>query len=350
MTTIVAKAPGRVSLAGGGTDLPVYYERRGGAVVSFAIDLPSYAHIGAHGTDLELLSIDHGTRELILHATVARRMRAPILAEEFLLYQKAVAAHFGVERGRIAAGSEVPAGSGLASSGSICVALVQAVSTFVGEPMDRARIAETACWIEMHLLRRACGKQDQFASAFGGLNLIEFFRDGSVDVTPLRTSTETNEVLERRTMLFHNGSRRSAVGPLQEQARRSASDPDTVRALDRLKDMAYEMHEVLERGDVDRVGEILHQGWQAKQHLNSQVSTPEITRVYALARRAGAAGGKLCGAGQGGTLLLYCHEDAQDEVRLTLASQGWRERRFTIDRQGVTQQLEVGTEHDLARR
>jgi D-glycero-alpha-D-manno-heptose-7-phosphate kinase len=276
-------------------------------------------------------------------------MRMPILAEEFLLYQKAVAAHFGIERGRIAAGSAVPAGAGLASSGSICVALVQAASTYVGEPMDRVRIAETASWIEMYLLRRACGKQDQFASAFGGLNLIEFFRDGSVDVTPVKTSPETTEALQRRIMLFHNGSRRSAVGPLQEQARRSASDPETLRALDRLKDMAYEVHEVIERGEIDRIGEILHEGWLAKQHLNSQVSTPEIVRVYALARRAGAVGGKLCGAGQGGTLLLYCHEDVQDEVRLTLASQGWRERRISIDRLGVTQELEVGTEHDLAR-
>lgn len=351
MTPIVGRAPGRVSLAGGGTDLPAYYERAGGAVVSFSIDAYATAVVTPREDGLELVSIDAGVRETIPTAQFARRVRPPILAQDFLVYQKAVAWHFGLDRARIAAGSQIPAGAGLASSGAICVALVQAAARAAGEDMDRGRIAETAFRIETAVLRRACGKQDQYASAFGGLNLIEFFRDGSVDVTPLQVTPDTRAALAGRIMLFGNGARRSAVGPLQEQARRTASDPETVAALNRLKAMAYEMREVLERGDVEAVGTILHEAWEAKQHLNSQVSTPEISRVYSLARKAGATGGKLAGAGQAGTLVLYCTEDQQDEVRMVMASQGWRERRFTIEDDGVTLPGPVEVEADeLARR
>jgi D-glycero-alpha-D-manno-heptose-7-phosphate kinase len=349
VSIVVGRAPARVSLVGGGTDLPAYYERSGGAVVSFTIAQYAYAQASPRASDLELVSLDAGVREVVSQSTFARRMRPPILAQEFLLYQKAVAAHFGIDRGRLATSSEVPVGAGLASSGSICVSLVHAASRFVGEELDRAQIAETACRIEMHLLNRACGKQDQYASAFGGLNLIEFYRDGSVDVTPMQVSDAVAAALEERIMLFANGSRRSAVGPLQEQARRSASDPDTVRALDQLKDLAYEMREMLDGGNLDRVGGLLHEAWEAKKHLNSQVSTPEIARVYALARKAGALGGKLAGAGVSGTLMLYCPEEAQDEVRLTLASQGWRQQAMKLDREGATLCADLGANDDLVR-
>lgn len=344
MSIIVGRAPARVSLVGGGTDLPAYYERHGGAVVSFSISLYSYAQVSVRPADLELVSLDAGSRELIPSAQLARRSRPPILAEEFLLYQKAVAAHFGVDRARLAASSEVPTGAGLASSGSICVASVQAASRFVGESLSRAEIAETAARIEITLLRRACGKQDQYASAFGGLNMIEFYRDGSVDVTSLRMTDASIAALKSRVLLFHNGSRRSAVGPLQEQTRRSASDPETVRALGRLKELAYQTRDVLEAGAIDEVGPLLHEAWEAKQHLNSQVSSPEIARAYALARSAGALGGKLAGAGVAGTLVLFCLEETQDDVRRILASQGWRERRAGLDLDGVSVTVEAGAD------
>ncbi|MCA1830349.1 MAG: hypothetical protein LC663_02360, partial [Actinobacteria bacterium] len=240
MNVVVGRAPGRVSLAGGGTDLPAYYSKRGGAVVSLTVNLYAYGQASPRQNELELLSLDSGSREVVHSGQFDRRMRPPILAEDFLLFQKAVAWHFGIERGRIAASSEVPTGAGLGSSGAVCVALVQAAAAFVGEDLDKHRIAEAACQIEMDILRRSCGKQDQYASAFGGVNLIEFFPDASVDVTPLKLGAATEEALMRRLMVFHNGARRDAVGPLQEQARRSESDPDTVRALDRLKAMAYE--------------------------------------------------------------------------------------------------------------
>jgi D-glycero-alpha-D-manno-heptose-7-phosphate kinase len=339
---IVGRAPARVSLVGGGTDLPAYYERHGGAVVSLALSLYSYGQATPRPADLELVSLDQGMREVISPAQFTRRMRPPILAQEFLTYQKAVAWHFGIERGRLAAASEVPAGAGLASSASVCVALVVAAARFVGERLDRGQIAETACRIEMNVLRRPVGKQDQYAAAYGGINLIEFFRDGSVDVTPLEIADETVRALESRLMLFTNGARRNAAVVLAEQARRSVSDPETIEALGRLKEMAYETRELLDIGDYDSVGRLLDRAWDSKRLLNSQVSTPMIDRVYALARQAGALGGKLAGAGLAGTLLLYCPPEKQDEVRRTLATQGWRERRVGLDWEGAALCAEVG--------
>lgn len=342
MSIVVGRAPARVSLLGGGTDLPAYYERHSGAVVSMAVGLYAYGQASPRPYDLELVSLDHSSREVISPQQFARRMRPPILAEEFLTYQKAVAWHFGIERGRLAAASEVPPGVGLASSAAVCTALVVAASRFVGEELDRPTIAETACRIEMKVLGRACGKQDQYAAAFGGINLIEFQRDGQVQVTPLQLNAQTINALQSRMMLFTNGARRNAHTVLAEQARRSSSDPETVAALHELKDYAYAAKDLLLAGEADAMGQLLHGAWEAKRHLNSQTHTPEIDRVYGLARDAGAIGGKLAGAGLVGTLVLYCHDESQDEVRRTLASQGWRERKVSIDWGGASLCANIG--------
>ncbi|MHB8510938.1 MAG: GHMP family kinase ATP-binding protein [Actinomycetota bacterium] len=342
MSIVVGRAPGRVSLMGGGTDLPEYYERHGGFVVSMAVSLYAYGQASPRASDLELVSLDHAHREVITPAHFARRMRPPILAEEFLTYQKAVAWHFGIERGRLAAASEIPAGVGLASSAAVCVSLVMAASRFIGEDMDRTAIAETACRIEMKILGRSCGKQDQYAAAFGGVNSIEFNKDGSVNVEPLTLAPGTIAALQSRMMLFTNGARRNAQSVLAEQARRSIADPETVGALHQLKDMAYAAKDLLLAGEADAVGQLLHQAWEAKRHLNSQTHTPEIDRVYALAREAGAIGGKLTGAGLVGTMLLYCPPDSQNEVRRALASQGWRERKVSIDWGGASLCANIG--------
>ena len=141
MSSVIGRAPARVSLAGGGTDLPAYYEPHGGAVVSFTLSLYAHAQASPRPTGLELVSLDAQKREIVPTAQAARRLRAPILAEEFLLYQKAVAAHFGFERGLLAARSDIPMGAGLASSGALAVALVAAAATFAGDDLDAGAIA-----------------------------------------------------------------------------------------------------------------------------------------------------------------------------------------------------------------
>lgn len=336
MQTVVARAPGRVSLAGGGTDLPAYYERHGGAVVSLAIPRFATATVSERANGLELVSLDHGVREVIAPERYARRMRHPFLSREFVTLQKAVAWHFGLDHARLAASCEIPAGSGLGSSAAVSVALVTAAAAYAGERMDHWRIAETAARVEMTILRRPCGKQDPFVSSFGGVNLIEFLRDGTVSVTSVHITQDTRRELERHLLLFTNGGRRNAAGPLAELARRIPSDPQTGLALAELRDTAYLVRTALERGDIETLGALIDRGWRAKRRLHTQVSTAEIDRAYALARQSGALGGKLTGAGLAGALLLVCPPERQPEIRQILGTQGWRAERVGIDERGAT--------------
>jgi D-glycero-alpha-D-manno-heptose-7-phosphate kinase len=335
MRTFVARAPGRVSLAGGLTDLPAYYERHGGAVVSLAIRRAATATISERVSGLELVSPDHAVREVIKPERYARRMRHPFLAREFVTLHKAVAWHFGLDRARLAASSEIPAGLGLGASAAVCVSLVTAAAAYLGERMDHWRIAQTAARIEMIVLRRPCGKQDHFASAFGGANLIEFLRDGTVSVTPVRVTGEARRDLERHVLLFTNGSRRNSAVPLAELARRM-TDGGTSLAMSELRETAYLMRTALERGDVATVGALVDRGWRAKRRLHPAVTTAEIDRAYALARKAGALGGKLCGAGLAGALLVVAPPERQPEIRQVLATQGWRAEHVAIEDEGAT--------------
>jgi len=336
MRTVVARAPGRVSLAGGGTDIPAYYERHGGAVLSFTIPSSATAVVSERSNGLDLVSLDHGVHELITAERYARRMSHPFLAREFITMQKAVAWHFGLDRARVAAASDVAVGSGLGSSAAVCTALVAAAGAYIGEPMERRMIAATAARIEMSVLRRPCGKQDPYASAFGGINLLEFGRDGTVAVTPVEISPGTQRELERHLMLFSNGARRNAAAPLAELARRIGTDKQTMIALGELLETAYLVRTAVERGELRTVGALVDRGWRAKRRLHGQVSNPEIDRVYAMARAAGALGGKLLGAGLAGAMLFVCAPERQQELRQVMATQGWRADEVTIEDAGAT--------------
>jgi galactokinase/mevalonate kinase-like predicted kinase len=336
MRIVVARAPGRVSLAGGGTDLPAYYERHGGAVVSFAIPAAATAIVSERSNGLDLVSIDNGVHELISPERYARRMRHPFLAREFLTMQKAVAWHFGLERARVAAASELAAGTGLGSSAAVCAALVAAAGSYVGEPLERRMIAATAARIEMSVLRRPCGKQDPYASAFGGINLIEFGRDGTTLVTPVELPMVRRRDLERHLVLFSNGARRNAAVPLAELARRVPSEKETMIALGELLETAYLLRTAIERGEFRTVGALVDRGWRAKRRLHDQVSTKEIDRIYAMGRDAGAMGGKLLGAGTAGTVLFVCAPERQQDLRQVMGTQGWRASDVSIEDAGAT--------------
>ena len=337
MRIVVARAPGRVSLAGGGTDLPAYYEQHGGAVVSFAIPTTATALVSERANGLDLVSLDHGVHELITPEKYARRMRHPFLSREFVTMQKAVAWHFGLDRARVAAGSELPVGGGLGSSGAICAALVAAAAAYIGEPLDTRMIAASAARIEMSILRRPCGKQDHYASAFGGINLIEFGRDGSASVTPIELSAGHRRDIERHMMLFSNGDRRNATGPLGELVRRiGASDKQTMIALKELHETAYLMRTAIERGAITTVGSLVDRAWRAKRRLHPRVTTPEIDRLYAVARDAGALGGKLSGAGITGAMLFVCPPERQADLSQVLGAQGWRGLPVEIHERGTT--------------
>ena len=337
MPTVYARAPGRVSLAGGGTDVPGFYDRFGGAVVSAAIPTFATVSVGACAGALDLVSLDHGSRELIPADRVATRVRFPFLAEEFLTLQKAVAWHFALDRARLATASDLPGGGGLGASAAVCVALVGAAAAYLGEPLDRHGIAEIAARIEMTVLRRPCGKQDQYTAAYGGLNLLEFSRDGTVRVTPIRLGRDVSRTFTSHLLLFANGGRRNSAGPLGELSRRiAAEDEATIAGLTALKANAYETRAALELGDVERFGGLLDEGWRAKRLLHSQVTTPDIDRALSLAKQLGAYGGKLTGAGLAGSLFVVAPPAAHADVRAALATQGWRARTIAIEQSGVT--------------
>jgi D-glycero-alpha-D-manno-heptose-7-phosphate kinase len=189
----------------------------------------------------------------------------------------------------------------------------------------------------MSILRRPCGKQDHYASAFGGINLIEFGRDGSASVTPIELSPAHRRDVERNLVLFSNGDRRNASGPLGELVRRiAAGDKQTMVALRELHETAYLMRTAIERGAIKTVGSLVDRAWRAKRRLHPRVTTPEIDRLYAMARDAGALGGKLLGAGLTGAMLFVCPPERQAELSQVMGAQGWRARPVEIHDPGTT--------------
>lgn len=327
---LIARAPLRISFAGGGTDLPAYYERFGGMVVSTTIDKHVYVHISPNGLgDAQIASADYQT-------FYRHHCGTPMSWDGDLALPRAVLHEFGVERGvSIFVASEVPPGTGLGSSSAVAVALVKAVSTHLGRSLSPREVAEMACHVELGKLKAPIGKQDQFAAAFGGLNAIMFDRENVV-VEPLSLSTDVVERLERRLLLFFTRTARDSADILREQQRASAQGrPRTVDGLHRIKAAALECRQCLETGRLDDLGALLDESWREKRRLVDGITSPWIDEIYQVAVRSGAIGGKITGAGGGGFLLLYCHERRQEGLTEALEKLGLRRMDFHFERRGV---------------
>jgi D-glycero-alpha-D-manno-heptose-7-phosphate kinase len=213
--------------------------------------------------------------------------------------------------------------------------MVKALAFWCGLDLGPAEVAELACYIEIGKLGMPIGKQDQYAAAFGGLNTITFSRDG-VHVAPLRMPLDARETLERRLMLFFTGSSRQSSTILRRQQQASRErDGDTMRRLGAIKELAMEVRTVLERGDLDTFGELLHRGWMEKRRLAEGVTNSFLDQSYETALENGAVGGKITGAGGGGFLLLYCPEEQQEAVTEALTALGLQRRMFAFDDEGV---------------
>lgn len=320
----------RISLGGGGTDLEAYYARYGGFVVSSAITKYFYAIITTEESDdLQVISADY--RSLFRQSPYK-----DLFWDGDLALPKAILHHFGIRRSmNLFVASEVPPGTGLGSSSAAAVTLVRAVSTLLEQPMTKQQVAELASYIEITKMGMPIGKQDQYASSFGGMNKITFTNEG-VTVEPMNIAPDVRQTLERRLMLFFTGSSRESTSILKHQ-RKSMQDQDeaVLKALHTIKRIAIDIQTCLEEGYLDEFARLLHYSWQEKRQLAPGLSTSFIDECYALALEHGAAGGKITGAGGGGFLMLYCHEQTQDAVTTALEEQGLKRMSFRFDQQGA---------------
>jgi D-glycero-alpha-D-manno-heptose-7-phosphate kinase len=318
---IVVRTPFRISFAGGGSDLPGFYRRNFGAVVSTTIDKAMY--IAIHPYFHNKIRIKYSQTEDV--DSVAE-IRHPLVRECLKL--------FHLERGmEIASFADVPAGTGMGSSSAFTVCLLHALYGLGSREVTPEQLAREACHLEIDRLGEPIGKQDQYAAAYGGLNYIRFNKDETVEVEPIRCSVETRENLQRQLMLFYVGQERPAGSILAAQAQNMANDEKYGR-VERMVELAGAMQEALERNQVDQLGEIVHQGWLLKSGLADGISNPSVETNYRLAREAGASGGKLLGAGGGGFLLILCRPERQPEVRSALSH--LREMSFQMSPQGST--------------
>jgi D-glycero-alpha-D-manno-heptose-7-phosphate kinase len=320
---IITRSPLRISLGGGGTDLPSYYEQHTGFLIAAAID--KYVCITLYHTFVPELIIKYSKLERV---SAIEEIKHPIMRESLRLVDVDIS---GLE---ITSMADIPAGTGLGSSGSFTTALLKALHTHKKNLIHPRDLAEQACQIEIECLQEPVGKQDQYIAAYGGLTCFQFQPDGRVEAWPLRISSETLYNLEDNLLLFFTGYSRSASSILKEQDDRSKQcDRGMVDNLHFVKELGYQSKEALEEGDLPRFAELMNVHWEHKKKRSGGMSNKEIDRWYQLARANGALGGKLIGAGGGGFLMFY----AEDKTRLrrAMAQTKLREVRFRFDFEGT---------------
>jgi D-glycero-alpha-D-manno-heptose-7-phosphate kinase len=320
---IIARSPLRITFGGGGTDLPSYYAEQEGFLVAAAIDKYVYVTVMrpfSPGIYLKYSALEHVDK--------VADVKHPIIREALQLE------NLEAPQIEITTLADIPAGTGLGSSGSFTTALLKALSTHRRKVAHAQELAERACDIEINRLREPIGKQDQYISAFGGITCLTFHRDHRVTVEPLRVSRRTIFELEDNLLLFFTGFRRTASSILEHQHTRSkARDPDMLRNLDFVKASGYRSKEALESGDLVRFGELMHEQWEYKKRRSGGVSNLQIDSWYTQAMKNGAIGGKLVGAGGGGFLMFYAAD--RGRLRQAMSEAGLEEVRFRFDFEGT---------------
>jgi D-glycero-alpha-D-manno-heptose-7-phosphate kinase len=326
-----ARAPLRLSLCGGGTDVSPYPEEHGGMVLSATINQYAFASLRPRrDSRLTIASLDY---DVVAKYDHPRRMKL----DGNLDLIKAVVRALKVRRGAdLWVHSDAPPGSGLGSSSTLVVALIGVLSEWLQRPLSGYETAELAYRIERVDMGLAGGRQDQYAAAFGGFNLIEFHRDSTL-VNPLRIRTDVLHELEYRLLLCYMGQTRKSAHLIERQVSSYRSGrASTVQALHHLKEQTLEMKRALLLGELDALGELLHQAWEYKKLLVDEVSNRHVDRLYELARREGAIGGKMPGAGGGGYFLLLTRFDRKHRVAAALERHGAQAVRFQFEPEGLT--------------
>jgi D-glycero-alpha-D-manno-heptose-7-phosphate kinase len=326
---IGTRTPFRVSFAGGGSDLKEFYSRQPGCVLSTTIN--KYMFIFVHPYFDEKIQVKYSKTELVNDAS---EIKHPIVREALK--------KFGINGIDINSIADVPAGTGLGSSGSFAVGLLHALYAYSGQNPAKETLARKACAIEINILKEPIGKQDQYAAAYGGLNFMTFHPDETVSVEPVIISPDKYQELENNLLFFYAGGARPAREILTDQKHNTISDKKTFGNIKRMAQLAKNLRDNLSSGNLHDVGPILDEGWNLKKELSLKISDDKIDNYYNAARKNGAGGGKLLGAGGGGFLMFYCERAYQDQLRQSLKD--LKEYKFKFENLGTKIIYDLGNE------
>ncbi len=317
---IISRTPLRVSFAGGGTDLKEYYKKEYGAVLSTALN--KYVYITINSKFEGDIRVKYSKTE---NVESAEKLEHPIFREAMKFT--------GITRGvEVTSMADIPTrGSGLGSSSTFTVGVLNALYNYKGANVSSEKLAKDACKIEIDILKEPIGKQDQYIAAYGGFNYIKFMPDEAVVVEPIKLGKNTKDELEKNTGLFYTGIERNASSILSTQ-KKVTSENEKFKVLTEMRDVAEEMKNVLQKGGTNEFGELLHRGWELKKQLVGGITNSVIDNIYEKARKAGATGGKVCGAGGGGFVLIYAPDGKLAKVREALKNQ--KELPFRLEPEG----------------
>lgn len=322
---ILTRTPFRLPLGGGSTDLPAYYEQYGGFIFSVAINLYLYLGVNRPPAD-DLIRLKYRESEEVERLTELKHTIA-----------RAALQRTGVSKMiEISSMADISDGTGLGSSASYLIGLLNALHTLKGENISRHHLAEEAFAIATEDLGLPDGKQDFYLAAFGNFCVLDIKPDGKVNVSPPHISRHTQQEFENRTLLFYTGVRRSSVEILKEQQVKVRENTDNaVELKHQIKRIGHDILTVFENGNLDRFGELLDEHWQLKRQMSQKMSSDRFDEIYEQTKRAGALGGKIVGAGGGGFFLVYCQDGTQTAVRNIFASAGMREIEYRVDAGGT---------------
>jgi D-glycero-alpha-D-manno-heptose-7-phosphate kinase len=325
---IITRTPFRITLGGGGTDLPSYYEKHGGFI--FAMGISKYMYVMANPPSIDRkIRLRYSRTEIVEHISELRHE----LAREALRFH-------GIEDGmEIDSMADLPAGTGVGSSSAYLVGLLLALHQYRRDFVSLEQLAEEACYIELNILKKPIGKQDQYMAAFGGLTVLEIMRDGAVEVRQANVREGALAEFINRTHIYYTGVHRDALDVLREQNAamngKSPARPVVENSLNGIKDLGYRILEAIEAEDFDDWGCMLHEHWEHKKRMSDKISGSAWDQLYDEVRaRFGVLGGKIIGAGGGGFLMLYCPRDAR-QLEEFMASNGMRRMYYQLEREGA---------------
>lgn len=303
---IISRTPLRISFAGGGSDLPDFSNKHEGAVISTTIN--KYIYVTVH-------PYFHGDKILLKYSKTEEVNKSKDLENDIA---RAVLDNFALKGLEIEVIGDIPAKTGLGSSSSFAVGLFHSLSNYFNKKIGVENLAQKACHTEIIRLKSPIGKQDQYAAAYGGLNLYKFLKNGKVSIEPIKISQKTREKLDDNLLLFYTNITRSANDILKEQKNNIRKSKETVIVLKKMVKIVYEMKTALENHNLNKFGELLNEGWKLKQSVASTITNTTIDKYYNIGLENGALGGKLLGAGGGGCLLFYCEKKNQKRLKNSL--------------------------------